>query len=253
MCIRDRSIAGTDSICSGESTTLLVSGANSYVWSPSSSLDTSAGNFVSANPSTSQVYTIVGADLNQCEATTSYALSVLLSPNVSISASQDTICIGSSSILVGSGAISYNWSPSSSINVNTGFSVTAFPTTTTTYSVLGTSGNNCSATDTIIIHVEPLPTLSVTPNISTICEGDSIEIIATGAQDFIWSPALGLNTTLGSVVTAYPITNSYYTVTGVDINGERSSKNVADYFQFNFGTLSQQFLSQTCARKKKKK
>ena len=213
------SIAGTDSICSGESTTLLVSGANSYVWSPSSSLDSSSGNLVSANPSTSQVYTIVGTDLNQCEATTSYALSVLLSPNVSISASEDTICIGSSSILVGSGAISYNWSPSSSININTGVSVTALPALTTTYSVLGTSSNNCSATDTIIIHVEPLPILSVTPNISTICEGDSIEIIATGAQDFIWSPALGLNTTLGSIVTAFASINSTYNVTGTDING----------------------------------
>ena len=51
--------------------------------------------------------------------------------------------------------------------MNTGVSVTAFPTTTTTYSVLGTSANNCSAIDTIIVHVEPLPILSVLPNITT--------------------------------------------------------------------------------------
>ena len=103
--------------------------------------------------------------------------------------------------------------------MNTGVSVTASPTTTTTYSVLGTSANNCSAIDTIIVHVEPLPILSVLPNITTICEGDSIEIVASGAQDFVWSPALGLNTTLGSVVIANPITSSSYFVTGTDVNG----------------------------------
>ena len=212
-------VTGTNSICSGESTNLLVSGANSYIWTPSNSLDTSVGNIVLANPTLSQVYTIVGTDLNQCEATISYTVSVLPSPNVSVFASQDTICIGSSSILSANGALSYNWLPSNSINVNTGVSVTAFPTTTTTYSVLGTSANNCSAIDTIIVHVEPLPILSVLPNITTICEGDSIEIVATGAQDFVWSPALGLNTTLGSVVTASPITSSSYFVTGTDVNG----------------------------------
>ena len=31
--------------------------------------------------------------------------------------------------------------------------------------------------------------------------------------------------------------------TGVDINGERSSKNVADYFQFNFGNVEKGFES----------
>ena len=215
-------VTGTNSICEGESTSLLVNSnsiISSYVWTPSNSLDTSSGNIVLANPSTSQTYTITGTDLNQCEGTIPFTVSVLPAPNVSITASEDTICIGNASILMANGAVSYNWTPSSSLNINTGVSVTASPTITTTYSVLGTSTNNCSALDTIMIHVDSLPVLSVSPIVSTICEGDSIGITASGAQDFLWSPALGLNTTLGSAVIANPITNSYYTVTGTDING----------------------------------
>ena len=49
-------VTGTNSICSGESTNLLVSGANSYIWTPSNSLDTSVGNIVLANPTLSQKY-----------------------------------------------------------------------------------------------------------------------------------------------------------------------------------------------------
>ncbi len=98
-------VTGTNNICEGESTTLLVSGANSYIWTPSTSLNTTVGNIVFANPSTSQTYTIVGTDLNQCEETISYSVSVLPTPNVSVTTSEDTICIGSSSNLMANGAL----------------------------------------------------------------------------------------------------------------------------------------------------
>jgi hypothetical protein len=215
-------VTGTNSICEGESTSLLVNSASvitSYIWTPSTSLDTAAGNIVSADPSTSQTYNIVGIDLNQCQGNTSYTVSVLPTPNVSITASKDTICIFSSSILTANGALSYNWTPLSSLNTNVGFSVTASPTTTTTYSVLGTSANNCSATDTVAVYVNPLPILAVSPNTTTICDGDSVNLSVLGAEDYLWSPALGLNTTIGSSVFAKPSVTTNYLVEGMDING----------------------------------
>ena len=213
------SVTGINNICEGESTNLLVSGANSYIWSPSNSLNTAVGNIVLANPSTSQTYSVTGIDINQCEGITSHSLSVLPSPNISITLSEDTICIGNSSNLIANGALFYSWIPSSSLNISTGYIVNAMPTSTTTYSVVGTDANNCSSTSFSTINVNPLPILNVAPIISTICKGDSLVMMAAGAQDFIWSPALGLNTTIGPNVIATPIINSFYTITGTDVNG----------------------------------
>ncbi len=212
-------VIGTNNICEGESTSLLVSGANSYIWTPSTSLNTSVGNLVLASPSTSQTYIITGTDINQCVGTISYSVSVLPAPNISVIATEDTICIGNSSNLTAIGASSYIWNPSSSLNVSISPVVSATPITTTTYSVLGTDANNCSSSSSIIINVNPLPILNATPNSSTICEGDSVVVTASGAQDFIWSPALGLNTSIGNSVVASPNITTDYTITGTDTNG----------------------------------
>ncbi|MBA3705637.1 MAG: T9SS type A sorting domain-containing protein [Bacteroidetes bacterium] len=49
-------------ICSGQSTSITVSGANTYTWSPSTGLSSTVGNTVTANPSTTTSYTITGKD-----------------------------------------------------------------------------------------------------------------------------------------------------------------------------------------------
>ncbi len=48
------------SICVGQSTTLTVSGATSYVWSPNTNLSSMTNSFVIANPTVSTVYTVTG-------------------------------------------------------------------------------------------------------------------------------------------------------------------------------------------------
>ena len=208
-------VIGSNITCEGQPVSLSVSGANTYIWSPSTGLDTTAGNTVLANPSLTQVYTIVGTDLNSCEGLINHTVSVSQNPNVSISTSEDSVCIGNIAVLTANGALTYSWSPFPSLsNI-----VTVIPTTTTTYSVLGTASNGCASTSAITINVNPLPILNVIPLISTICVGDSLVMMANGAQDFIWSPALSLNTTIGPNVIATPITNSFYTITGTDING----------------------------------
>ena len=212
-------VSGSNEICEGESTSLTVSGANTYIWSPSTSLNTTIGNTVLANPAASQTYYIYGTDLNNCDASISFNLSVLPSPNITVSASKDTICFEDISILTASGGATYSWSPASSLNVSTGNFVSASPSNSTTYSVVGTSANNCQSTSSITIEVNSLPNLSVSPNISTICEDSTIIITAQGASNYIWSPALGLNTSIGNTVSANPSSTSYYTVTGTDLNG----------------------------------
>lgn len=51
-----------------------------------------------------------------------------------------------------------------------------------------------------------------------ICEGESVTLTGTGALDYIWSPALGLNTTTGTNVIATPlVTTTYYAVDANDV------------------------------------
>jgi hypothetical protein len=52
-----------------------------------------------------------------------------------------------------------------------------------------------------------------------ICAGESVVLTASGADTYVWSPATGLSSTTGNVVTASPLSSTTYTVTGTAANG----------------------------------
>jgi PKD repeat protein len=76
-------------------------------------------------------------------------------------------------------------------------------------------------TDSIQVSTNPLPLVLVSPSTAAVCNGATSGAIlaATGAVSYTWSPALGLNTTSGNVVTASPTAATQYTVTGIDSIG----------------------------------
>ena len=71
-------------------------------------------------------------------------------------------------------------------------------------------------TNTIQIVVDNPPVISV--NSGSFCEGGSLNLQATGATTYTWSPPLGLNTTTGANVSAGPSVTTTYTVSGT-VNG----------------------------------
>ena len=89
--------------------------------------------------------------------------------SVSATASSSTICAGSSCTLTGNGATTYSWMPGSL----TGTTVIVTPLVSTTYTVIGTSGS-CSDTNTTLIMVQALPSVSLsTFNPDTVCNHSS--------------------------------------------------------------------------------
>ena len=80
-----------------------------------------------------------------------------------------------------------SWSPSASLSDTTTANPTATPSTTTSYVVQGTSGNNCTATDFITVTVSTVPTITVSASADTICRGDSTQLTATGGAIYSWS------------------------------------------------------------------
>lgn len=151
-----------------------------------------------------------------------YTLSTPQIPTISASGPL-TICQGESVVLTSSSAYSYLWSTgetTQSITVNAAG----------TYSVTTTQGPSCTegtlpcttcgqGTNSVTVAVNSLPVIAVTPQAPSLCGGFSQEIVASGANTYVWSPATGLNVTTGSTVLASPATTTTYTVSGTDAQG----------------------------------
>ncbi|MCS7073346.1 MAG: hypothetical protein NZ108_02655, partial [Bacteroidia bacterium] len=193
-----------NTLCVGESTTLNASGATSYTWSPATGLSATTGASVTANPTVSTTYTVTGTGSNGCTNTATIAITVNPLPTISISGNT-SLCTGQTTTLTASGASSYSWNPTTGLTPTTGPVVTAGPTATTTYTVTGTDANGCVNTATVIVNVGPLPVVTVSADDNSICAGQqTATLTAAGAVTFDWSPATGLSSTTGAVVTANP-------------------------------------------------
>ena len=215
-------------ICSGDSVRLLAGGGSIYTWTPTTDLSNPNVANPWASPTTDITYTVTVDIGGGClPVDTFVTISVNTSPTVTASSStNDTICDGSSTILSASGATNYTWSPSTGLSSTTGTPVTANPTSTTTYTVVGTDVNSCGDNDTIQVFVHPLPTVAVTAGTDTFCLGDSTTLTASGAVSYTWAPGTGLSATTGASVTATPTATTTYTVTGTDANGCVSSDSI---------------------------
>jgi hypothetical protein len=192
--------AGLDqSICTGASITLSGSGANSYSWSNGIS---NASSFV---PTISQLYTLTGIDVNGCSNTDQVQVTVNALPTVDAGINQ-TVCAGSSVVLIGSGASTYSW------NNGVVNSVPYFPTISQTYTVTGIDANGCSNSDQVQVTVNALPNIYA-GNDQTICAGSIITLTAFGGNTYNWN---------NGVTNAVPFsanTSQTYTVTGIGLNG----------------------------------
>ncbi len=204
-------------LCTGSSTGLTASGANTYTWSPSTGLSATVGASVTASPTSTTTYTVNGTNASGCSNTATVTVSVNSLPPVS-AGSNVAICTGSSTGLTASGANTYTWSPATGLSATVGASVTASPTSTTTYTVNGTDASGCSNTATVTVSVNSLPPVSAGSNVA-ICTGASTSLTASGATTYTWSPATGLSATVGESVTASPTSTTTYTVNGTNASG----------------------------------
>jgi len=198
-------------ICSGDSTALMATGATTYIWGPNTSLSSTTGANIFASPSSSITYFVVGSN-GACVDSAKVSVTVNPTPTVIVSSSSTSLCKGDSTTLSASGAISYTWSPNKGISSTTGTPITATPISSTTYTVIGTSGS-CSSSGTVTITVNSTPTASVGSYKENICAGSKINLSASGGSTYSWSPATGLSSISIANPTASPISTTTYTVT----------------------------------------
>lgn len=129
---------------------------------------------------------------------------VYATPTVSIASSVNTVCSGAPVTFTASGANSYAWAcPTQSI-------CTYYPTSTTTYSFVGTTTQGCSATGLKTISVTPGPTVNTNASSNPICIAQTVTLTATGATTYTWNPG----NIVGSSIVVTPTTTTLYTVNG---------------------------------------
>jgi serine protease len=135
-------------------------------------------------------------------------------PNVTLTASNDTICPGGSVNFNASGASSYVWSPGGSLSCTTCPNPVATPASNTTYTVTGTQGSCSSNAYFTVIVDAAAPTAFFLQSSDTICEGDALALngaLSDGGSVFTWTmngatPGTGS----GSIINpTYPTAGTY--------------------------------------------
>jgi gliding motility-associated-like protein len=188
----------------------LWTGPNSYTSSISNPTVTTSATTLQAGTYTVTVTNTYGSE-TCTSAPETYSVSVVNS--VLISVVSPTICFGESASILPSGASNYTVT-SSSIN-QTGTSFTLNPTTLTTYTIVGSSGNGCDGASIFSIHVNSLPTLSVSAMPQTICSGETSTLTIAGTADtYTWSS--NANNSNNASVAVSPTSSETYTVTGTE-------------------------------------
>jgi len=210
--------AGPDKeICIGSSTSLQATGANTYTWTPASGLSCTNCAAPTANPTATTTYVVTGTNGNNCSARDT--IKVTVNPLPVVSAGGDTaICKGIGVTLQVTGADTFTWTPATGLSCTNCPNPIANPATTTTYIVTGKDSNACSAQDTVTVTVNAQPLVAAGSN-KTICLNDSVQLLASGANSYAWSPATGLSCTNCPSPMAGPATTTIYTVIGTDGNG----------------------------------
>jgi gliding motility-associated-like protein len=157
--------------CTGSAATLTASGAGTFSWSGPNIVGSSSGASIQVNPPFTSTYTVTGVASSGCADTALANVTVVPQPVLSVSV--DSVCKGGQSVLSASGASSYIWTPSGSLNTSSGNSVIASPLNTTTYTLHSTI-SGCTFNQTVVVHVKPGPTADFIGPDSTLLPLNSV-------------------------------------------------------------------------------
>lgn len=197
-------ITGT-TICSGQSIGLNASGGVNYLWLP--------GNLIGAthtvSPASTITYTLYGIDAIGCGNFDLVNITVVNTPTLSVTSSSNIVCKDDMVTLSASGAGTYTWEPGG----YTGASVGIYVSTNTTFTVTGSLVAGCDAVDFITVNVWP-SNFNAVASSTTICNGQSVTLSATGAITYTWS-----NGSNDSTIVISPVTAETFVVDAIDSYG----------------------------------
>jgi gliding motility-associated-like protein len=145
-------------------------------------------------------------------------------PALTATTTADTCAQGVGTAVVnatgGTAPYTYVWSNgatgSQQANLNGGF-----------YNVTVTDLRGCTSTTLISVQLISPPVVNVNLSSVTLLEGDSVQLNASGALTYQWTPATGLSCSACPNPVASPLQTTAYTVIGIDANGCRAEETVS--------------------------
>jgi gliding motility-associated-like protein len=191
-------VSNDTTICNGAQTTLTASGGANYNWS-------NGGNTASINvsPSVTTTYTVT-VDNSGCTATDNVVVTVVPIP-IPVVSNDTTICDGGQATLTASGGANYNWS-----NGGNTATINVSPSVTTTYTVTVDNGGGCSATDDVVVTLEPSPTVDFTVDTTNGCEPLTVNFTdMSNGISYLWDFGDGNTSTAQNPTHTYQNAGTY--------------------------------------------
>ena len=232
-------------ICLGQSTPIggMPTGTigSTFQWNNVGTLNDATASNPTANPIVTTTYTVTVTSGVNC--TTTDQITITVDPVPTVDAGGDQIICNGGSVQIGgtpasstTAGATFQWDNIGSLTSGTASNPTASPTVTTTYSVVVTHPNGCTASDQMVVTVNALPVADAGQDLP-VCNGSSIQIggspTGPAGSTYQWSPTIGLSSSMVSNPMANPTINTTYTVVVTDINGCSSS----DQMIVTVGTL----------------
>ena len=223
-------VDGRDTLCKGDTDTLMAEGADTYVWMLG--FMPSFEDTIEVRPTYNVDYYLVGTDSNGCKAKDTVKMVVNTLPEVRITGptvinGRDTLCYGDTSMYIATGAKFYDW-----VEVNKGESyiwtssverkdtiLISPPGSILKYVVTGTDTNKCKSKDTVDVIVYPNPHTAIVGD-DDVCKGNSLSLsTAVGSHDW---PIEEYKWSTGDEeerITVTPTEDAEYEVKVTDIHG----------------------------------
>jgi gliding motility-associated-like protein len=207
---------GNYSVCPSDSVQLEVFEGDIFTWLTNYNISNTSISNPMVWPDSSMFYTVAVESFCGMD-TVSIFVEVFL-PNIGIIA-DDTICRGQSSQLSASGGVSYNWTPTSSLNNSLISNPVATPFNTTIYSVDITDINSCVWDTFMTVVVDTNLPVALASSDVTICLGDTTSLFVTGGRTYQWTPSSSLSNPTDSITLAFPSATTTYTVGSINSCG----------------------------------
>lgn len=212
-------ISNDTTICRNTSAQLFVNGGTSYSWSPPDGLNNTTIFNPVASPTDPTKYYVTITDNNDCDYLDSVTVAIKPAAIFSINA-PGNICLNDSLQLNASGGNIYSWQPVTGANNPAIPNPKVSPNVTTDYTVTITETTcNESRSLSTRVTVLPLPNIQASSSNDIDCSNDRSQLLATGANDYTWTPGLGLNSNTIANPVARPAITTQYIVKGTDGSG----------------------------------
>jgi gliding motility-associated-like protein len=189
--------AGPDStICLTDAAVLNPTGDGlRFTWTPAATLNNPNIKRPTATPTATTTYTVL-ARIGKCNATDNVTITTIPYPGA-FAGPDETICYLDSAILNGNiVGSSFSWSPANTLSNANSLTPVAYPIRTTTYilTVFDVLGCPKPGRDTVVITVRP-QIFANAGNDTSVVIGQPLQLNASGAPLFAWSPPINLSRT----------------------------------------------------------